>query len=149
MKIKITSDGTPFNTTVANAETGEKLEGVRSIEFRIAVDEWNQARLEIDLARIESATLDAYVGRVRDTTVGIVYEFNDGGDLQTIVLPSGARIDVPVPSSRTDSLSQQVEAAVIKVLAEHRAEMTGALLGAIVDEVSRAFTPVCHPGDHD
>lgn len=38
MKIKIVSDGTPRNTTVVDAVTGEMLEGIQSIRWELAVN---------------------------------------------------------------------------------------------------------------
>ena len=38
MKIKIISDGTPKNTKIVNAETGEKISGAKFIQWEISYD---------------------------------------------------------------------------------------------------------------
>lgn len=92
--ITITSNGTPQSTTITDAKTGTRLEGVQSVDFRLAVGETNQARLCIDLAKITSVTLDAYVGSVRDTMRSISYEFDTDGTLTAIILPKDSKVVV-------------------------------------------------------
>ena len=47
IRLKIVSDGTPQNTEVQNVLTGEKLEGVTAIEWRISVHGYAEAKVTL------------------------------------------------------------------------------------------------------
>jgi hypothetical protein len=47
MKIKIISDGTPMGTHVTNADTGEKLELVRSVAWTCEIDKLATATITV------------------------------------------------------------------------------------------------------
>jgi hypothetical protein len=49
MKIKIVSDGTPRGTRVVNAETGEKIERVKAVSWKIGLDQVATATIEVVL----------------------------------------------------------------------------------------------------
>lgn len=54
MKIKIVSDGTPYNTHVLNADTGEKIEGITSIHWRIdSASEFAHTVLTFEVVPVE------------------------------------------------------------------------------------------------
>lgn len=53
MRIKIISNGDRNNTQVVNAETGEPIEFVRSVTWRIGVDEIATAEIEVILTEVE------------------------------------------------------------------------------------------------
>lgn len=50
MRIKIVGDGTPRGTTVVDADTGERLEGVTAVEWQM--DARNLATAKITLLKV-------------------------------------------------------------------------------------------------
>ncbi len=46
MKIKITSNGDPQNTKCFNAETGDEIRGILSVEWRVRAGERATVKLE-------------------------------------------------------------------------------------------------------
>ena len=65
MKVKIISDGTPRGTKLVNAETGEKLEGVTSVEWHISVDRLSEAVIMMRGVPIEAVVLEPKTKRTR------------------------------------------------------------------------------------
>lgn len=47
MKLRISSDGTPRGTFVENSETGERLEGVTFIEWKVSNNTLSEATLKL------------------------------------------------------------------------------------------------------
>ncbi|MEX2444503.1 MAG: hypothetical protein WD492_12920 [Alkalispirochaeta sp.] len=52
MKLKVVSDGTPEGTQVMSAETGELIEGLTEVRFRVPADGLPIARITVE--RIEA-----------------------------------------------------------------------------------------------
>lgn len=53
MKLKIVSDGTPMGTKVVNAVTGEEVEGIVSVTWRITADDVSLANIELQKLPVE------------------------------------------------------------------------------------------------
>jgi hypothetical protein len=51
--IRIVSSGDPMETKVYDCTTGEQIKGIRSIEWRIGMDDVATAKLEFVLAEVD------------------------------------------------------------------------------------------------
>ena len=54
IKLKVISDGTPSGTKVVDSKTGEEIEGVRSVEWSIAFNEFSVTKIELGESSIEA-----------------------------------------------------------------------------------------------
>jgi len=63
IKLKIVSDGTSSGTHVVDRETGEKLESVMAIEWRISVGNYAEAILTLRNVPVEIRTLSGQVSK--------------------------------------------------------------------------------------
>ena len=53
IRLKIVSDGTPQNTVVQNILSGEKLDGVTAIEWRISTHGYAEAKVTMRKVAVE------------------------------------------------------------------------------------------------
>jgi hypothetical protein len=47
MKVRISSDGTPRGTFIENSETGERLEGVTAITWKVSIKSFSEATVTL------------------------------------------------------------------------------------------------------
>jgi len=56
MNLKIISDGTPANTKVVDAETGEPVANVTKVQWSLAWNGYAKARIDVVLMEIDAET---------------------------------------------------------------------------------------------
>jgi len=74
IKLKIVSDGTSSGTHVVDRETGERLESVTAIEWRISVGNYAEAILTLRNVPLEVRILESQVTKTGFKTINRIHK---------------------------------------------------------------------------